>query len=236
MSKLHPKDFIQEVDGLSFPMRYIEGGSFDMGSNKREREKPIHEVIISSFYLASYLVTQELYKAVMGQNPSHFKGSNRPVEKVSWHDAEGFCKKLKEKTGKHFRLPTEAEWEYAARGGTKSEGFEYSASDHLKQVGWYGENSGNETKAVGVLLPNELGLYDMSGNVYEWCEDWYSKDYYKNSPKENPKGPDKGNYRVIRRGDFFDHAFYCRTAYRNDDHPGISYDYIGFRVALSPPV
>ena len=136
----------------------------------------------------------------MGNNPSGFKGKRRPVENVSWEDCQTFISKLNSITGKQYRLPTEAEWEYAARGGNRSQGYKYSGSNTPSNVAWYDDNSGNKTHEVMTKSPNELGLYDMSGNVYEWCDDWYDIKYYANSPNNNPKGPSSGFYRVIRGG------------------------------------
>ena len=189
-------------------MMLVEGGQYMMGDDNGEydREKPAHPVEVSSFYLGKYLVTQQLWQAVMDENPSSFKGENRPVETVSWDDAKRFIKKLNVATKQPFRQPTEAEWEFAARGGIYSQGYTYSGSDKLKQVGWYRDNSNRETHDVGLLLANELGLYDMSGNVYEWCEDRFDEKYYEKCQREgtvkNPVGPDEGVRRVLRGGDW----------------------------------
>lgn len=183
-------------------MVWVEGGTFTMGSNDGEiNEKPTHQVTLSGFYISKYEVTQELWQAVMDANPSEFKGdSRRPVENVSWYDCQEFINKLNHKTGKAFRLPTEAEWEFAARGGNQSCGYYYSGSNDRDAVAWYrGENSHlNSTYCVGKKSPNELGLYDMSGNVYEWCQDWYGS--YSSEPQTNPSGPSSGTRRVLRGG------------------------------------
>ena len=211
-----------------------------MGSEEKEkawgREDPIHEVKLDSFYIGKYPVTQGLWTAVMQDNPSFFDGDSRPVETVSWEDAQQFLEKLNELTGKAYRLPTEAEWEYAARGGNQSHGYEYAGSNKLKEVGWYWENSHVETKAVGLKYPNELGIYDMSGNVWEWCRDWYSGKYYEECYKlgivENPQGLVKGTARVVRGGSWGYVPEYCRCKYRGY---GWSEDHIitfGFRLAL----
>ncbi|MCB0840855.1 MAG: formylglycine-generating enzyme family protein, partial [Bacteroidetes bacterium] len=172
-----PKSHIEKLpSGLSFEMIFIEGGTFMMGSDREEaydREKPVHEVSLDSFYLGKYPVTQALWEEVMGNNPSHFQGENNPVEKVSWNDTQDFIKNLNELAGKEYRLPTEAEWEFAARGGNHTEGYKYSGSDRLKEVGWYSENSA-VTHPVSEKPANELGIFDMSGNVFEWCQDKYS--------------------------------------------------------------
>lgn len=240
---------------LSFPLPDLEmievkGGSFMMGddASREKDEKPAHQVELKYiFYIGRFLVTQQLYQAIMETNPSQRKGARRPVEKVSWNDAHEFINQLnenkaiqtflaKEKIVGKFRLPTEAEWEYAARGGEHNQGYEYCGSDDLKQVGWYRENSGNETKPVGLLYPNELGLYDMSGNVYEWCEDDWHEDYDKpNRPDDGSAWidvPDRGATRVVRGGNYFNSSVGCRPAYRFPDPPGIRY--IGFRVVFSP--
>lgn len=235
------------ITNLPFPdldLIFVEGGQFLMGDevgDLPERCRPVHPVSVSSFYMAKYPVTQRLYQAVMGENPSYFRGDLRPVEMVSWDDAQAFIKKLNKAFqpplgGWGLRLPTEAEWEYAARGGNISGKTKYCGSTHLDEVGWYNENSYNETKAVGLKLPNELGLYDMSGNVWEWCEDdWYSD--YKNAPTDGSArvdSPERSRYRVLRGGCFFYLPDYCRAASRNRWHPEDRFIIIGFRLALSP--
>ena len=166
------------VGDVNIEMVKVEGGTFDMGATKEQEEpwdseKPVHKVTLSSFSIAKTEVTQELWQAVMGNNPSYFKGSNLPVEVVSWNDCQEFIRKLNAMTGYNFRLPTEAEWEFAARGGNKSQHYQYSGSNDVGSVAWYGDNSGGKTHPVATKAPNELGIYDMSGNVWEWCEDWY---------------------------------------------------------------
>ena len=162
------------IQNLINNMVYVQGGTFMMGatseqgSDAYDNEKPAHQVTLSSFSIGRYEVTQEEWQAVMGSNPSWFKGPKRPVENVSWDDCQAFIKKLNEMTGKQFRLPTEAEWEFASRGGIKSQGYKYSGSNNLNSVAWYADNSGNTTHDVGQESPNELGIYDMSGNVWEW--------------------------------------------------------------------
>ena len=222
------------INNTPCPMIFVQGGSFDMGGHEFDREKPIHQVTVPSLYIGQYPVTQKIYSEIMGENPSLYKGSARPVERVSWNDTQIFLRKLYGKTGMAFRLPSEAEWEFAARGGIHAEGHAYSGSDDLKQVGWYDENSGNETKPVGLLLPNELGLYDMSGNVREWCEDqWHGS--YENAPADGSAwldSDDKGADRVIRGGRYFYYAVDCRPAYRNSWHPGYRSSSVGFRVVF----
>ncbi len=215
-------------------MVFVKGGTFQMGSNIEDDEKPIHSVTVSDFYIGKYEVTQKLWKEIMGNNPSDFKGDNLPVEKVSWNDIQDFLKKLNKKTGKNFRLPTEAEWEYAARGGNKSRNYKYSGSNNIDDVAWYDNNSDNETHTVGSKKSNELGIYDMSGNVWEWCSDWYDGNYYSKSPKENPTGPTAGSYRVLRGGSWFSSAKSCRPANRNYNTPDNSNASIGFRFAFVP--
>jgi formylglycine-generating enzyme len=233
----------------------VQGGSFDMGSNDGDSdEKPIHSVTLSDFYIGKYEVTQEQYEKVMGKNPSDFKnsGKNAPVESVTWYDAVEFCNKLSEQEGLQkcysgsgnsikcdfskngYRLPTEAEWEYAAKGGSKSKGYKYSGSNNLGEVGWYEDNSGGKTHSVGGKKSNELGIYDMSGNVWEWCWDWYGD--YSSSAQTNPHGQGSGSYRVLRGGSWFYYARYCRTANRNVNlYPTYSNFNVGFRLSRANP-
>jgi formylglycine-generating enzyme required for sulfatase activity len=222
-------------------MVFVKGGTFQMGSNESDDEKPIHSVTVNDFYIGKYEVTQKEWRAIMGTNPSHFKDCDScPVEKVSWNDVQEYIKKLNAKTGRNYRLPTEAEWEYAARGGNQSKGYAYSGSNTIDNVAWYGENSydlGSEhknygTNPVGQKSPNELGIYDMSGNVYEWCTDWYGSDYYKNSSSNNPKGANSGTYRVLRGGAWNYTPAICRIAFRFNYAPTIRSNYIGFRVVF----
>ena len=225
------------VDGVSFKMIAVEGGTFLMGSSESDTdadddEKPQHEVTLSNYYIGETEVTQELWETVMGSNPSEFKGPKLPVENVSWSDCQTFINKLNEKTGKTFRLPTEAEWEYAARGGKKLKGYTYSGSNSIGDVAWYSDNSGETTHDVGTKQANELGIYDMSGNVWEWCQDWYGKTYYENSPSTDPLGPDSGSARVLRGGSWWTVAGGCRVANRNWDSPGYRFFNLGFRLAL----
>jgi formylglycine-generating enzyme required for sulfatase activity len=222
-------------DPFEGQMVFVQGGSFMMGSNEgSDVEKPVHKVTLSDFYIGKFQVTQAQWKAIMGDNPSAFIGDDHLVEKVSWNDVQEFIKKLNEKTGQKYRLPTEAEWEYAALGGQKSRGFKYAGSDNLNEVAWYDENSGSKTHPVGQKKPNELGLYDMSGNVYEWCADWYGSDYYKNSPKNNPTGPVNGSGRVGRGGSWRYGADYCRVSRRYRNAPDIRIVIIGFRLLRTP--
>ena len=183
------------VNGVSFKMVAVEGGTFTMGASDDDTEadnmeKPAHEVTISNYYIGETEVTQALWVAVMGKNPSYFTGDLRPVEDVSWSECKEFITMLNQMTGKNFRLPTEAEWEFAARGGNKSKGYKYAGSNIIGDVAWYKENASNQTHLVATKASNELGLYDMSGNVYEWCQDWYRK--YSSQAQTDPMGPTSG--------------------------------------------
>ena len=224
------------VNGVSFEMVYVEGGSFDMGATSEQGsdaydwEKPVHSVMLSDYYIGKCEVTQELWEAVMGSNPSNFKGAQKPVEKVSWNDCQEFVSMLNSLTGRTFRLPTEAEWEYAARGGNKSLHYKYSGSGNIDDVAWYRDNSGSKTHAVGTKTANELGIYDMSGNVSEWCSDWYGG--YSAGAQTNPQGPSSGSLRVLRGGSWYDNARYCRVSDRNCGDPGYSYNNYGLRLVL----
>ncbi|MDR0982540.1 MAG: SUMF1/EgtB/PvdO family nonheme iron enzyme [Culturomica sp.] len=209
----------------------VKGGTFTMGSSSGDNdEKPVHSVTVSDFKIGKYEVTQAQWRAVMGSNPSYFKGDNLPVEKVSWDDCQEFIRKLNAATGKNYRLPTEAEWEYAARGGSRSNGYEYSGSNTLGDVAWYDSNSGNETHPVGRKKPNELGIYDMSGNVWEWCSDWYGS--YSSGSQTNPKGAASGSYRVYRGGSWYGNAARCRVAFRHGNSPDDRRSILGFRLVL----
>ena len=212
----------------------IEGGTFRMGSNEGERERPIHEVTIHSFELGKYPVTQRQWQAIMGENPSHFKGDDRPVERVSWDDCQKFIQKLNQKTSLKFRLPTEAEWEYAAGGGASNR-TKWSGTDseaELDKYAWYSKNSDKRTHPVGQKQPNPLGLYDLSSNVWEWCQDWYGA--YPSEPQTNPTGPSTGGPRVLRGGSWYGDARGCRVAFRLNDTPDRRNDSYGFRLARTP--
>ena len=211
----------------------VKGGTFTMGDAAFEDAKP-HKVKLRSYYMQKTEVTQELWEAVMGSNPSYFNGCpNCPVEQVSWVDIQQFISKLNAKTGKTYRLPTEAEWEFAARGGKKSKGYKYAGSNEIEAVAWYYKNNENKTHPVGQKSPNELGIYDMTGNVWEWCSDWYGESYYNSSPGNNPQGPDSGTYRVMRGGSWRISAEYCLVAGRYDWIPDFRDFNLGFRL-LSP--
>lgn len=233
------RDFNQTftVNGVQFTMVAVEGGTFTMGatseqgSDAEEDEKPAHKVRLSDYYIGQTEVTQALWEAVMGSNPSLFKGDNLPVEKVSWDDCQEFIQKLNQLTGKQFRLPTEAEWEYAARGGRKSRGYKYAGGNNIDSVAWYDDNSGNETHPVGTKQANELGIYDMSGNVREWCSDWNGD--YQSSSRRNPQGPSYGLFRVGRGGSYYYNAGYCRVSCRSYDFPVLSYNNLGLRLSCN---
>ena len=232
-------------DGISIDMVRVEAGTFTMGAtpemkNPFDDEKPTHQVTLTNdYYIGKYEVTQALWKAVMENNPSKFKGDDLPVETVSWEDCQKFISKLNRITGKKFRLPTEAEWEYAARGGNKSRGYQYSGSNNLSDVAWYEDNSGSKTHSVGSKQANELGIYDMTGNVWEWCQDWHEE--YSGSSQINPIGANRGLNRVYRGGDWVSIIRFCRSSYRHasppDYLPHLLYEkgnaYIGLRVVLS---
>ncbi|MGM9799212.1 MAG: formylglycine-generating enzyme family protein [Muribaculaceae bacterium] len=236
LSFFSPEKF--EVNGVTFEMVKVPGGTFTMGATAEQGddawddEKPTHSVTLSGYYIGKYEVTQAQWKAIMGNNPSYLKGDNLPVEKVSWYDCQEFIKKLNQLTGKNFSLPTEAQWEYAARGG-KSGGTKYSGSDNIGNVAWYLDNADNKTHPVGEKSPNDLGIYDMSGNVWEWCQDWYDSNYYKNSPTTNPTGYGSVSEHVVRGGSWNSSARYCRVSFRSNSTPDNEYYYLGFRLCLS---
>ena len=215
----------------------VEGGTFMMGATPEQgdevwdREKPVHEVTLSGFNIGQTEVTQELWQAVMGDNPSDHTGDLQcPVDQVSWVDCIEFISKLNELTGKSFRLPTEAEWEFAARGGTRSMGFKYAGSNDIDAVAWYKDNSNSITHTVGSKAPNELGLYDMSGNVWEWCQDWF--DNYSSSAQTDPTGPATGTICVYRGGGWSNNASYSRVSSRSGRNPTNVFTNVGLRLAL----
>ena len=224
-------------NGISIDMVKVEAGTFMMGAtsemkNSDKYEKPVHQVTLThDYYMGKYEVTQALWQAVMGSNPSISKGDNLPVEKVSWDDSQKFISKLNSMTGRKFRLPTEAEWEYAARGGKKSCGYQYSGSSTISDVAWYDGNSGNKTHPVGTKQANELGIFDMSGNVYEWCQDRYGS--YVSLSQTNPTGAVSGSYRVCRGGSWHGNAICCRSSYRSNETPDSRYIILGLRLVLS---
>jgi len=217
-------------------MVFVQGGTFRMGCTAEQCEDeiwddeiPAHQVTLDSFHIGKYQITQAQWQAIMGTNPSVFKGDNYPVEYVTWNRVQEFIRKLNTITGKQYRLPTEAEWEYAARGGSKSRGYKYSGSNNLTDIAWHEANSSVSTHPVGTKQPNELGIYDMSGNVWEWCNDWYGN--YPSSAQINPQGPPSGFCRVNRGGYWLGPAWCCRVADRNCLSPDDRGSDIGFRLA-----
>lgn len=225
-------------NGINIEMVKVEAGTFMMGATSEmqdpyDDEKPVHQVTLTNdYYMGKYEVTQALWKAVMGSNPSAFEGDDLPVEWVSWDDCQEFISKLNSMTGRKFRLPTEAEWEYAARGGKKSRGYQYSGSSNISDVAWYQENSAKKTHPVGTKQANELGIYDMTGNVWEWCQDWHGS--YVSLPQTNPTGANSGSKRVVRGGAWGFMERLCRSSYRyNDADPDERHYYSGLRLVLS---
>ena len=213
----------------------VEGGTFTMGATSEmtepfDDEKPTHQVTLSNYYIGETEVTQALWMAVMGSNPSLFKGDDLPVECVSWDDCQTFISKLNALTGKRFRLPTEAEWEFAARGGNQSRHTQYSGSSRFDDVAWYEDNS-DQTHPVKTKQPNELGIYDMSGNVWEWCQDWYGS--YSSDAQTNPTGASSGSYRVRRGGGWDDSPRLCCSSGRIYGGPEYWEYNLGVRLALS---
>ncbi len=254
----------RDNDIPAFRMVYLPGGTFMMGddNSKYDEEKPAHEVKLSGFYMAEFQVTQKLYQAITGNNPSNFQNSKKPVEQVTWFDAVNFCNTLGaklglqpcykkvsdndyqwDKTAKGLRLPTEAEWEFACRGdnsapltGRPEGGHKYAGSNNLDNIGWYDENSHGRSKKAGLKFPNAAGLYDMSGNLFEWCQDWFDEKYYQKCKDrgivKNPSGPETGKSRVLRGGSWGYDAFYGRSAYRFNDLPGNIWFNFSFRLVL----
>ena len=228
-------DGVLTIKGVSYEMVWVGGGTFRMGATSEQgsdayfNEKPVHSVTLSGYYIGKTEVTQALWKAVMGSNPSYFKGDNLPVECVRWNDCQEFIRKLNSLTGQNFRLPTEAEWEFACRGGNNSRGYKYSGSNYIDNVAWYRDNSGDKTHPVATKSPNELGIYDMSGNVNEWCNDWYGG--YTSGRQTNPKGPYDGSGRVLRGGSW-NIARDCRSSLRCYGGSTIRINFLGLRLAL----
>ena len=230
------------VNGVSFKMVVVDGGTFMMGASDDDNEaydneKPVHQVTVSSYSIGETEVTQELWKAVMGDNPSWFTPTNgyspnpqRPIESVSWNDCQTFITKLNQMTGKSFRLPTEAEWEYAARGGNKSKGYKYAGSNTINAVAWYEGNSGNVTHSVATKIPNELALYDMTGNVWEWVQDWF--DSYNANTQTNPTGPTSGSFKAHRGGGEHHNTIGCRVSFRGFGVSSYVATDVGLRLAI----
>ncbi len=232
------------VGDVTFVMVPVEGGSFTMGATAEqgndgnERERPVHEVALSSYYIGQTEVTQALWQAVMGQNPSYFHGPQLPVERISWEDCQLFISALNALTGRTFRLPTEAEWEFAARGGNESMGYKYAGGNDPTSVAWYSYNDSWELRGTGYYgphpvatrTPNELLLHDMSGNVHEWCQDWFGD--YTNEVAVDPTGPAMGSDRVYRGGSWYFDEWFCRVSFRNGTAPSYRSYGIGLRLAL----
>jgi formylglycine-generating enzyme required for sulfatase activity len=232
------------VGDVTFYMVPVEGGTFSMGATPEQgsdvssREKPVHQVTLSSYYIGETEVTQALWQAVMGDFPSNFTGMQLPVEQVSWEDCQAFIAALNAMTGQQFRLPTEAEWEFAARGGNMSMGYKYSGNDNLALVAWYSYNDSWDVRGTGYYgthpvatrNPNELMLYDMSGNVHEWCQDWYG--VYDSAAQIDPVGPNTGTTRVYRGGSWYFDEWFCRVSFRNSVSPSYTSYGIGLRLAM----
>lgn len=259
------QDFTESAFGINMRMVYVEGGTFTMGCTSEQGgecdndESPNRQTTVSSYYIGMLEVTQSQWEKVMGTSiyqqrdkansswPLYGAGPDYPMYYVSWEEAKEFCARLSRQTGKNYTLPTEAEWEYAARGGNKQEGTKYSGGWSVDDVAWYADDvawydddvawydgySGSSTHPCGTKRANALGIYDMSGNVYEWCEDWYANQYlqYDNN---NPKGASSGSYRVLRGGSWSDGAGCCRVAYRGNSSPSLRSGHYGFRVVLVP--
>ncbi len=229
-----------DVNGVKFDMIFVAGDTFAMGATPEQKpgspeqnEYPVHKVSLSDYYIAKYEVTQELWQAVMGSNPSEHQGNPQyPVDNINWFDAEAFVAKINEMTDGNFAMPTEAQWEFAARGGIKSEGYLYCGNKEPDPVAWYNENS-QTTHEVGKLQPNELGLYDMSGNVGEWCHDWFGS--YPSELQVDPEGTEFGECRVWRGGGFFNFRQYVRPAFRGFCFPERGNNFFGFRLVRNIP-
>lgn len=226
----------QDYNIISVEMVFVQGGTFTMGCTREQGsdcdndEKPNRQITVSDFYIGKYEVTQKQWVEIMGNNPSYFQGDSLPVENVSWHDVQEFISRLNAKTGQNYRLPTEAEWEYAARGGNKSNKYKYSGSNMITDVAWDISNSGNRTHPVGTKRANELGLHDMSGNVWEWCNDWYRS--YTSNLQTDPIDP--SSFGRVGRGGSWDYSVrFLRVSYRNNFAPGNSFSNVGFRLAQS---
>ncbi|MGL5319155.1 MAG: formylglycine-generating enzyme family protein [Bacteroidales bacterium] len=228
------------IDQLLDDMIFIEGGTFQMGYKSGEyydvdmSQFPIHQVTLDSFFAGKTLVTQAQWEAVMGSNPSFFTGNpNHPVEQVSWEDCQEFISKLNALTGLRFALPTESQWEFAAFGGNRSEGYHFAGSNDMNEVGWHWWISGGTTHPVASKKPNELGLYDMSGNVMEWCADWFGR--YPSRKVKNPVGIQNGRSRIIRGGSYKHAAWYARNPQRNYWYVNGRGSFVGFRLFCALP-
>lgn len=232
-----PETVTYVLNGIEINMVRVEGGTFTMGASGNDVEAsddeyPAHIVTLSPYYICTTEVTQQLWRAVMGSNPSYFTGNLLcPVEEVSWIMCQQFITKLNEMTGQNFRLPTEAEWEFAARGGNKSKGYKYAGGNDINEVAWNSDNASSMTHPVGTKVPNELGLYDMTGNVWEWCYDWYGS-YTATDGQTDPQGPSTGSNRVFRGGCWGNSSLYSRVTIRRNNTPSFSSYHLGLRLAL----
>ena len=230
------KNYIETFENINLEMVFVKGGTFTMGSPDNEADRGNneiqHQVSVSDFSIGKYEVTQKQWTAIIGTNQSRFIGDDLPVENVGWNKVQEFIQKLNQKTGKKYRLPTEAEWEFAARGGNLSQQYKFAGSNDINAVAWYNGNSGSITHTVATKAANELGIYDMSGNVWEWCNDWYGQ--YSSGSQTNPQGPSSGTYRVIRGGGWINDPQCCLVSYRYNSHPDVGYFHLGFRLALVP--
>ena len=238
--KTPPVPKIHPISNPDIDMVFVKGGKFRMGCQNLDGsgclsdERPRHEVKVGNFFIGRYPVTQKQWASVMGINPSNFAGgdwADMPVEQISWNEVQEFIKRLNAMTGRKYRLPTEAEWEYASRGGASGKGEQFSGHRFLDDIAWYDYNSGGQPHPVGGKQPNELGLHDMIGNVWEWVGDWYDKNYYRESHINNPKGPRLGAERVYRGADFNSAEPNCRNSIRNFNKPGYRAINVGFRLA-----
>lgn len=235
------KNYTDKAKDVSFDMIYVKGASFEMGNKKGDLllddgvnpSVPVHEVSIDGFFVGKFEVTQALWEAVMGSNPSELKIGNHPVETVSWDDCQVFLKKLNTLTGQKYRLLTESEWEFISRGGKKVANTNAS-NENISSRAWILSNTEDHThQEVGTKAPNELGLYDVQGNVWEWVNDWYSETSYKQATQSNPQGVQNGTLKVFRGGSYMSEELFCRPAYRNFDKPSVKQDFLGLRIAKS---
>jgi formylglycine-generating enzyme required for sulfatase activity len=226
-------EIIQLSDSVQLEMIFVDGGTFTMGSdNEKKDARPAHEVKLDDFYIGKFEFTQQQWETVLGNNPSEIECAKCPVNDMSWDQIQDFISNLIDLTGKKFRLPTEAEWEYAAQGGKQTKAFLYSGSNNIEEVAWIKSNGNDQQHKVGLLKSNELGLYDMNGNVWELCEDWYDKKFYRISPAKNPVNTEKAKYRVSRGASWMSGENYCLRWYRNIDHWHHKRGNGGFRLVM----